>query len=72
MWLGCFAGSSHVHHCSGAAGGGPESGKAGDSAVVDRCINNDVAVEWGGSMCSRGVKGVSRGGRAVLGLHWES
>jgi hypothetical protein len=43
VFRGGFAGSSRVPRCSGAAAGGPESGRAGDAAVVDRRIVDDVA-----------------------------
>jgi hypothetical protein len=47
---GCFAGSGRVRRRSGAAGGGPGSGRAGESAV-----NDDVAVVCVVLGCSTGA-----------------
>jgi hypothetical protein len=59
MFRGCFAGSSCVCRCSGAASGGPELGRAGDSVFVNEHVDGDMAV----------VLGVS--GRAgVWGARW--
>ena len=38
-----FWGCSSVFRCSGAVAGGPEWGRAGDSAVVDERVDDDVA-----------------------------
>jgi hypothetical protein len=40
---GCFARSSRVRRCSGAAGGGPELGRAGDSVGINVHVDDDVA-----------------------------
>ena len=44
---GRFAGSGCVRRRSGAAGGGFELGKAGDSVVDDKHVGDDVAVALG-------------------------
>ena len=44
---GRFASSGCVRRRSGAAGGGFELGKAGDSVVVDKHVGDDVAVALG-------------------------
>ena len=71
MFLGCFAGSGHGCHHSGAAGVGPESGRAGDSVVVHKHVDDDVAV----ALCGTGICGMSRRELGVvgglLGLHLE-
>lgn len=67
---GCFAGSGTsgcIHRRSGAANGGPELGRAGDSVVVDKHIDDDVAVVLGVSERT-GVWGASRGGLGCLGV----
>jgi hypothetical protein len=69
---GCFAGSSRVCCCSGAAGGSPALGGAGDSVVVDKYVDDDVAVERGGSRCGAGGWGTSWGERASVGRLLES
>jgi hypothetical protein len=48
---GCFVGSGRVCCHSGAGGGSPELGRAGDAAV----INNDMAVVQCSSRCGLGV-----------------
>ena len=68
---GYFAGSGHVYRCSGAAAGGPESGRAGGSVIVDEHVDDDAAVVLGGT----GVCGTSRrelgGVGDLLGLRLE-
>jgi hypothetical protein len=60
---GCFVGSGRARCRSGAAGGSPESGRAGDAAVVD----DDMAVVRRGSRCGLGVWGTSWGEPGAAG-----
>jgi hypothetical protein len=72
---GRFAGSCCVRRRSGAAGGGPELGRAGDLVVVDEHVDDDVAVVLG-VLGRTGVWGASWGEvggvRGFLGLRSES
>jgi hypothetical protein len=60
---GCFVGSGHACCCSGAAGGSPESGRAGDAAVID----DDMAVARHSLRCGLGVWGTSWGEPGAAG-----
>jgi hypothetical protein len=60
---GCSAGSGCVCCHSGAASGGPGSGRARDLVIVD----GDMAVEWGGSRCGTGFNRVSWGEQGGVG-----
>jgi hypothetical protein len=44
VFQGCFTGSGCVCHHSGAAGGGPGLGRAGDLVVIIEYIDSDMAV----------------------------
>jgi hypothetical protein len=67
-FFGCPAGSSPVRRRFGAAGGGPESGRA----VVEAVVHDDVAMTRRGSRYGLGVWGTRAGGnRVLLGLRLE-
>jgi hypothetical protein len=66
VW-GCSVGSGLVFRCSRGAVCGSEWGRAGDSAVVEKHVDSDVAVALRVLGCSTRVKGASWGQRGGVG-----
>jgi hypothetical protein len=67
---GCSDESGSVHHRSRGVARSPEWGRAGGSAVIDRSVDADVAVTFGGSSCITGVWESSWGWQGGVGGSW--